>query len=185
MTRDSVQFDAAKRSYRNAKAEGNRQEEAKWANVIGNILKNRGEYVKALKWFRIDYDVSVKYLPQKHMLATCQSLGEVYLRLEHFKDALIYQVRLLLWIFCVFAEECRDWKIRVAFSYKKYNYKMELRWSHVNSFLKGLHIRHPFSSWCWCARAVTRFFIFYFYFFVRGSIKSREMKHFEGNIPNW
>ncbi|XP_022132859.1 protein TONSOKU isoform X2 [Momordica charantia] len=91
MTRDGVQFDAAKRSYRNAKAEGNRHEEAKWANVIGNILKNRGEYVKALKWFRIDYDVSVKYLPQKHMLATCQSLGEVYLRLEHFKDALIYQ----------------------------------------------------------------------------------------------
>lgn len=91
MTRDGVQFEAAKRSYRNAKAEGNRHEEAKWANVIGNILKNRGEYVKALKWFRIDYDVSVKYLPQKHMLATCQSLGEVYLRLEHFKDALIYQ----------------------------------------------------------------------------------------------
>ncbi|XP_022977670.1 protein TONSOKU isoform X2 [Cucurbita maxima] len=91
MTRDGVQFDAAKRSYRNSKAEGNRHEEAKWANVIGNILKNRGEYVKALKWFRIDYDVSVKYLPQKHMLATCQSLGEVYLRLEHFKDALIYQ----------------------------------------------------------------------------------------------
>ncbi|KAL4020376.1 hypothetical protein IC575_019150 [Cucumis melo] len=91
MTRDGVQFDAAKRSYRNAKAEGNRHEEAKWANVIGNILKNRGEYVKALKWFRIDYDVSVKYLPQKHMLATCQSLGEVYLRLEQFKDALIYQ----------------------------------------------------------------------------------------------
>ena len=98
MTRDGVQFDAAKRSYRNSKAEGNRHEEAKWANVIGNILKNRGEYVKALKWFRIDYDVSVKYLPQKHMLATCQSLGEVYLRLEHFKDALIYQVRFWLWI---------------------------------------------------------------------------------------
>lgn len=87
-----MQMSEAKRAYRSAKEEGNRQEEARWANVIGDILKNRGEYVEALKWFRIDYDVSVKYLPEKHLLPTCQSLGEVYLRLEHFKDALIYQV---------------------------------------------------------------------------------------------
>ncbi|XP_022741653.1 protein TONSOKU-like [Durio zibethinus] len=88
---DESQISMAKRGYRKAKEEGNRQEEARWANVIGDILKNRGEYVEALKWFRIDYDVSNKYLPEKHLLPTCQSLGEVYLRLEHYKDALIYQ----------------------------------------------------------------------------------------------
>lgn len=92
--REDAQLNAAKRAYRHAAAEGNRQEEARWANVIGDILKNRGEYVKALKWLRIDYEVSVKYLPEKQLLPTCQSLGEVYLRLQHFQDALIYQVLL-------------------------------------------------------------------------------------------
>lgn len=87
-----MQLGEAKRAYRTAKEEGNRQEEARWANVIGNSLKNRGEYVEALKWFRIDYEVSTKYLPEKQLLPTCQSLGEVYLRLQHYKDALIYQV---------------------------------------------------------------------------------------------
>ncbi|KAH1135194.1 hypothetical protein GLYMA_05G189400v4 [Glycine max] len=82
---------SAKAAYRNAKAEGNHREEARWANVIGDILKNRGEYVQALKWLRTDYDVSLKHLPEKHLLPTCQSLGEMYLRLEHFSDALIYQ----------------------------------------------------------------------------------------------
>nr|KYP67832.1 Protein BRUSHY 1 [Cajanus cajan] len=82
---------AAKAAYRNAKAEGNHREEARWANVIGDILKNRGEYVEALKWLRIDYEISLKHLPEKHLLPTCQSLGEIYLRLEHFSDALIYQ----------------------------------------------------------------------------------------------
>ncbi|KAL5752076.1 hypothetical protein ACOSQ2_022583 [Xanthoceras sorbifolium] len=91
MGREEMQLSGAKRAYRSAKEEGNRQEEARWANVIGNSLKNRGEYVEALKWFRIDYEVSIKYLPEKHLLPTCQSLGEVYLRLEHFKDALVYQ----------------------------------------------------------------------------------------------
>ena len=90
--RQDAQLNAAKRAYRHAAAEGNRQEEARWANVIGDILKNRGEYVKALKWLRIDYEVSIKYLPEKQLLPTCQSLGEVYLRLQHFQDALIYQV---------------------------------------------------------------------------------------------
>ncbi|XWS29403.1 hypothetical protein CRYUN_Cryun24cG0026500 [Craigia yunnanensis] len=88
---DELQISMAKRAYRKAKEEGNRQEEARWANVIGDILKNRGEYMEALKWFRIDYNVSNKYLPEKQLLPTCQSLGEVYLRLEHYKDALIYQ----------------------------------------------------------------------------------------------
>ena len=89
---DAAQLNTAKRAYRNASEEGNRQEEARWANVIGDIFKNRGEYVEALRWFRLDYEVSVKYLPDKQLLPTCQSLGEVYLRLQHFKDALIYQV---------------------------------------------------------------------------------------------
>lgn len=93
---DDPQLSAAKRAYRSAAEEGNRQEEARWANVIGDILKNRGEYVQALKWLRVDYDVSSKYLPEKQLLPTCQSLGEVYLRVEDFKHALIYQVLLFL-----------------------------------------------------------------------------------------
>lgn len=92
MARDDGQLTAAKRAYKNAAVEGNRHEEARWANVIGDILKNRGEYVQALKWLRIDYEVSIKYLPEKQLLPTCQSLGELYLRLNYFKDALIYQV---------------------------------------------------------------------------------------------
>ncbi|KAK1427245.1 hypothetical protein QVD17_15928 [Tagetes erecta] len=91
MKKDDGQLITAKRAYRNASDEGNHQEEARWANVIGDIFKNRGEYVEALKWFRLDYEVSTKYLPEKHLLPTCQSLGEVYLRLQHFQDALIYQ----------------------------------------------------------------------------------------------
>ncbi|XP_042495456.1 protein TONSOKU [Macadamia integrifolia] len=91
MARDDVQLTQAKRAYKHASAEGNRQEEARWANTIGDILKKRGEYVEALKWLRIDYEISVKYLPEKQLLPTCQSLGEVYLRLEHFEDALVYQ----------------------------------------------------------------------------------------------
>ncbi|KAK9073265.1 hypothetical protein SSX86_007589 [Deinandra increscens subsp. villosa] len=93
MKKDDGQLITARRAYRNASEEGNRQEEARWANVIGDIFKNRGEYVEALKWFRLDYEVSTKYLPEKHLLPTCQSLGEVYLRLQHFQDALNYQKR--------------------------------------------------------------------------------------------
>ena len=86
---------AAKIAYRNAKAEGNRREEARWANVIGDLLKNKGEYVEALKWLRIDHDISLKHLPQNHLLPTCQSLGEIYLRLHQFSHALTYQVLIL------------------------------------------------------------------------------------------
>lgn len=86
----------AKRSYRSATEIGDRIEEARWSNVIGDIYKNRGEYVEALKWLRIDYDVSIKYLPDKQLLPTCQTLGELYLRLQLFKDALIYQVSRIL-----------------------------------------------------------------------------------------
>jgi hypothetical protein len=82
----------AKRAFKEAQAEGCREEEARWANVIGDIHKRRGEYVEALRWLRIDYEVSVKYLPQRHLLPSCQSLGEVHLRLGHFSEALTYQV---------------------------------------------------------------------------------------------
>lgn len=87
------QLKAAKRAYDAAVDEGNRQEEARWANVMGHILKNRGEYVEALRWLRKDYEVSLRYLPDKQLLATCQSLGELYLRLLQYNDALIYQVK--------------------------------------------------------------------------------------------
>lgn len=93
MVRGDDAINAAKRSYRIARDEGNSQEEARWANVIGDILKNRGEYVEALKWLRIDYEISSRCLPEKHLLPSCQSLGEVYLRLEEFTEALIFQKR--------------------------------------------------------------------------------------------
>ncbi|PON82233.1 N-terminal acetyltransferase A, auxiliary subunit [Trema orientale] len=89
--REEPKLSAAKRSYKSAKAEGNHQEEAKWANVIGHILKDRGEYVEALRWLRLDYEISFKFLTQRHCFATCQSLGEVYLLLKDFKEALSYQ----------------------------------------------------------------------------------------------
>ncbi|KAL9329739.1 hypothetical protein ACSQ67_004742 [Phaseolus vulgaris] len=82
---------SAKAAYRNANAEGNHREEARWANVIADIMKKRGDYVIALNWLRIDYEISLKHLPEKHLLPTCQSLGEMYLRLEEFPDALIFQ----------------------------------------------------------------------------------------------
>ncbi|KAF5186739.1 Tonsoku-like protein [Thalictrum thalictroides] len=91
MGREDVQLSTAKRAYKQAASIGNVQEEARWANVIGDILKNRGEYVEALKWLRIDYDVSVNHLPEKQVLPTCQSLGEVYLRLQNYEEALLYQ----------------------------------------------------------------------------------------------
>ncbi|MCD7454990.1 hypothetical protein HAX54_026718 [Datura stramonium] len=81
----------AKRAYKSAKAEGNRSEEARWANLIGDILKNRGEYVEALRWLRIDYEISLNYLSEKQLLPSCQSLGEVYLRLQDYKHALTFQ----------------------------------------------------------------------------------------------
>ncbi|PON39394.1 N-terminal acetyltransferase A, auxiliary subunit, partial [Trema orientale] len=89
--REESKLSAAKRSYKSARAEGNHQEEAKWANVIGHILKDRGEYVEALRWLRLDYEISFKFLTQRHCFATCQSLGEVYLLLKDFKEALSYQ----------------------------------------------------------------------------------------------
>ncbi|KAG0492321.1 hypothetical protein HPP92_005719 [Vanilla planifolia] len=91
MGKEADEIRAAKIGYKEAVRDGNHEDEARWANVIGNLLKRRGEYVEALRWLRIDYEVSSKYLPQKQLLATCQSLGEVYLRLERFKEALIYQ----------------------------------------------------------------------------------------------
>lgn len=83
---------AAKRAYKEAAAEGNRQEEARWANHIGNLLKDRGEYVEALWWLRKDYEVTDKCLSSKQLLATCQSLGELYLRLHRYEEALKFQV---------------------------------------------------------------------------------------------
>lgn len=108
MARDEAQFKAAKRAYQSARDEGNRQEEARWANVIGDMLKSRGEYVEALKWLRIDYDVTTKHLPEKHLLPTCQSLGEMYLRLEFFEDALLYQVPYLATLWFFFSPRNRD-----------------------------------------------------------------------------
>ncbi|KAI3979599.1 hypothetical protein MKX01_013694 [Papaver californicum] len=91
MAKDDLKLSSAKRSYRQASSVENRQEEARWANVIGDILKNRGEYLEALKWLRIDYELSMKYLPEKQLLPTCQSLGEIYLRLQDYRQAKVYQ----------------------------------------------------------------------------------------------
>lgn len=87
----------AKQAYKAATEVGNRKEEARWANIIGNIFKNRGEYVKALEWIRKDYEVSERFLPEKDILPTCNTLGELHLRLQNFKEALHYQVKKLLY----------------------------------------------------------------------------------------
>lgn len=92
MAREEEELKAAKRGYKDAEREGNHEEQARWANVIGDILKQRGEYVEALRWLRVDYEVSIKHLPQKQLLPTCQSIGELYLRLDQFKEALTFQV---------------------------------------------------------------------------------------------
>ncbi|KAG6721658.1 hypothetical protein I3843_03G123000 [Carya illinoinensis] len=98
MARDVEKFNAVKRLYLIAKEQGNHPEEAWWANVIGDILKNRGEYVEALKWLRLNYDVTYRYLHDKQLLPTCQSLGELLcisvannLRLQDFTNALSSQ----------------------------------------------------------------------------------------------
>ncbi|KAK4393815.1 protein TONSOKU [Sesamum angolense] len=92
------QLTAAKRAYNAAVDEGNRQEEARWANVIGDILKNRGEYVEALRWLRKDYEVSLKYLPDKQLLATC-GVSILEQRVLHFSHA---YTRPGLFLLCLF-----------------------------------------------------------------------------------
>ncbi|KAM1068014.1 hypothetical protein ACFX2I_000025 [Malus domestica] len=89
--REMATLSSAKKSYEYAKAEGTRLQEAQWANVIGNMLKKSGKYAEALKWLNIDYDLSIKYLSQSHCLPACQSLGELYLCLEVFQHALLFQ----------------------------------------------------------------------------------------------
>jgi tetratricopeptide (TPR) repeat protein len=120
ISKEEQEMQTAKRAFVNAREVGNHQEEARWANLIGDMYKNRGEYVKALKWLRIDYEISNKYLPEKQLLPTCQSIGDVYLRLHDFKHALVYQVRFLNWI-TFFFEKMKIWfyfvfwKMRSAF----------------------------------------------------------------------
>ncbi|KAJ8504389.1 hypothetical protein OPV22_005275 [Ensete ventricosum] len=82
---------AARRGHKEAARVGNHEEKARWANELGDIHKRRGEYVEALRWLRVDYEISSKHLPQKQLLPTCQSIGEVYLRLNRLKEALVYQ----------------------------------------------------------------------------------------------
>ncbi len=92
-------LDGMKSCYKEAKKNGDREEEARWANQIGHALKEHGDYVEALTWFRLDYDISLKRKPvdqaspRVNLMPTCQSLGEIYLRLEDFDEALVYQVR--------------------------------------------------------------------------------------------
>lgn len=84
-----------KACYRAAKESGDREEEARWANQIGHAYKDRGDYVDALTWFRLDYDISVKRQfdgPRLNLMPTCQSLGEIYHRLGDYRQALHYQV---------------------------------------------------------------------------------------------
>ncbi|XP_021713921.1 protein TONSOKU-like [Chenopodium quinoa] len=91
MGKNDPELSAARKAYRSAKDIGNRKEEARWANVIGNLHKDRGEYCEALNWLRIDYEISTSFLLQKDRLPSCQSMGELYLRLHNFQDALRYQ----------------------------------------------------------------------------------------------
>ncbi|XP_057544587.1 protein TONSOKU isoform X1 [Amaranthus tricolor] len=91
MGKNDVELAAAKKAYKSANDIGNRKEEARWANVIGDILKEKGEYCKAIKWLRIDYQISSDYLVEKDRLPACQSIGELYLRIQDYENALYYQ----------------------------------------------------------------------------------------------
>ncbi|XP_021728098.1 protein TONSOKU-like isoform X2 [Chenopodium quinoa] len=91
MGKNDPELSSARKAYRSAKGIGNRKEEARWANVIGDLHKNRGEYCEALNWLRIDYEISSAFLLQKDRLPSCQSMGELYLRLHDFANALRYQ----------------------------------------------------------------------------------------------
>lgn len=88
-----------KSCFKAAEESGDREEMARWANQIGHALKDRGDYVEALKWFRLDYNISSKWQtegPRLNLMPTCQSLGEVFLRLGNYKEALVYQVMISL-----------------------------------------------------------------------------------------
>lgn len=90
-------LEGMKACYKAAKESGDREEEARWANQIGHAFKERGKYVDALTWFRLDYDISIKRDtddggPRLNVMPTCQSLGEVYYRLGEYEEARHYQV---------------------------------------------------------------------------------------------
>jgi len=95
--------DGMKSCYKAAKESGDREDEARWANQIGHAYKDRGDYVAALTWFRLDYDISVKRQDEGsrlNLMPTCQSLGEMYYRLGDYSEALHYEVQFsptILW----------------------------------------------------------------------------------------
>ncbi|KAL3680655.1 hypothetical protein R1sor_023611 [Riccia sorocarpa] len=82
-------------SYKNAKNTGDEEDEAKWANNIGHLYKERGEYKLALHWFTKDYNISIKLHPSDpvKLMPTCQSIGEAHLRLIDLENALTWQIR--------------------------------------------------------------------------------------------
>ncbi|KAG6552577.1 hypothetical protein Mapa_005776 [Marchantia paleacea] len=93
--KDSVLLEGMLASYRNARNAGDQEDEAKWANNIGHMYKERGEYKLALEWFLKDYTISMKIHasdPVK-LMPTCQSIGEAHLRLLDFGKALQWQVQ--------------------------------------------------------------------------------------------
>ncbi|XP_024518191.1 protein TONSOKU isoform X2 [Selaginella moellendorffii] len=90
--------ESMKASYREAKQIGDREEESRWANQIGHVFKDRGEYVEALKWFRLDYEIASGRKASGSMspaglMPSCQSMGEIYSRMQDYKEALVYQER--------------------------------------------------------------------------------------------
>ncbi|KAH7429280.1 hypothetical protein KP509_09G039700 [Ceratopteris richardii] len=94
--RGKKDLEIAKAGYREAVERGDREEQARWANQVGHACKERGQYVEALKWFRLDYDISSKrksvdVTHQGNLMPTCQSLGEIYFRLNDYEEALIFQ----------------------------------------------------------------------------------------------
>lgn len=87
-------LEGMKACYRDAKSSGDREEEARWANQIGHAYKDRGDYVDALTWFRLDFDISEKRKTDElplNLMTTCQCLGEIYHRLGDYNEALHYQ----------------------------------------------------------------------------------------------
>nr|GEU75804.1 hypothetical protein [Tanacetum cinerariifolium] len=76
----------ARIAFEKAKSKGNKKEEARWANVMGNILVSRGETIPAFAWFSHDH-------MQKHLVIAdetndlveqqraCTQLGLTYIQI--------------------------------------------------------------------------------------------------------
>ncbi|PKA53944.1 hypothetical protein AXF42_Ash011424 [Apostasia shenzhenica] len=81
MGREDEEIRAAKLSYKEVARDRNHEEEAWWANVLGDLLKRRGEYVEALTGsiMRSCHETGLQTFPVLHfekMMISGSSVGQ-------------------------------------------------------------------------------------------------------------